>query len=226
MENLNILAIDIGHNVNYDIGASGIRNEDELNKSVGENLINLCTNAGIKVINCTPTCASSLKDSLNRRCSEANNNNADFFISLHHNAGGGHGAEALVYKEGKGLIVGNNILRNLNSLGFTNRGIKLRKDLAVLRCTKMPALLIECAFIDSVSDMNIYDSSKISQAIFTGICSSFNIVKNNNLYHTVVKGDTLYKISRQYNVSVQDIINNNSISNPDLITIGTKLIIK
>ena len=33
-----ILAIDIGHNVSYDIGAVGIRREDDLNRLVGNAL--------------------------------------------------------------------------------------------------------------------------------------------------------------------------------------------
>lgn len=171
------LAIDIGHNVNYDIGASAIRNEDELNRQVGQALINKCTNVGINTINCTPSTAVSLSDSLNKRCNTANTNNADFFLSIHHNAGGGHGAEALVYKEGLGSQVGNVILSNLCSLGLANRGIKIRKNLVILRNTNMPALLMECAFIDSIRNMSNYDVNAVAECIFKGICSVQNIIQ-------------------------------------------------
>lgn len=36
------LAIDIGHNVNFDRGAIGIRNEDILNYEVGSKLMEEC----------------------------------------------------------------------------------------------------------------------------------------------------------------------------------------
>jgi len=43
--------------------------------------------------------------------------------------------------------------------------------------------------------------------------------------HTVVRGDSLYKISRQYNVRMQSIIDANNIKNPNLLVVGQKLII-
>lgn len=95
MSKINTLAIDMGHNVSYDIGAVGIRREDDLNREVGETLINLLRGTGINVIKCTPSSATSLNDSLSQRCEKANSGGADFFISIHHNAcPGGHGAEA------------------------------------------------------------------------------------------------------------------------------------
>jgi len=49
MSRLNTIAIDMGHNVNYDTGAVGIRSEDELNKLVGEALISKLRAVGINV---------------------------------------------------------------------------------------------------------------------------------------------------------------------------------
>lgn len=43
--------------------------------------------------------------------------------------------------------------------------------------------------------------------------------------HTVVRGDSLYKISRQYNVRMQSIIEANGITNPNLLVVGQKLTI-
>lgn len=40
----------------------------------------------------------------------------------------------------------------MRELGTTDRGIKARADLGVLRKTNMPALLIETAFIDNAQD--------------------------------------------------------------------------
>lgn len=60
--------IDIGHNCPpRDIGASGIKQEDDLTKDVGTRLINKLKAAGNTVINCTPGSASSVSDSLWKR---------------------------------------------------------------------------------------------------------------------------------------------------------------
>lgn len=55
-------------------------------------------------------------------------------------------------------------------------------------------------------------------------------VENGSQYYTVVKGDTLSKISTQYNVTIDDIITNNKESYPKItksyIVVGWKLLIK
>ncbi len=43
--------------------------------------------------------------------------------------------------------------------------------------------------------------------------------------HVVVKGDTIYKLSRQYNISMQAIIQANNLRYPDVIYPGQRLII-
>lgn len=48
--------------------------------------------------------------------------------------------------------------------------------------------------------------------------------KNNTIY-IVQKGDTLYSIAKRFNTTVQKIVNNNGISNPNLIYPGQRLII-
>lgn len=45
------------------------------------------------------------------------------------------------------------------------------------------------------------------------------------LTYTVEKGDTLSKISRKLNVTVNDLIQTNSINNPNLIKEGTVLVV-
>ena len=156
-----ILAIDIGHNVTYDTGAVGIRKEDDLNRLVGNALISKLRGKGIKVVNCTPNTAKSLNDSLYQRVITANNSGAILFVSIHHNAcPGGYGAEVLCikdnYQDGLSTKVGEAILNELASIGLKNRGVKDRRDLYVINNTTMPALLVECAFVDCSSDMANY----------------------------------------------------------------------
>jgi len=48
---------------------------------------------------------------------------------------------------------------------------------------------------------------------------------NNNTYHTVVKGDTLYNISRRYGLSVQELMRLNGLEN-NVIRKGQQLRVK
>lgn len=227
---MNKIGIDIGHNVAYDGGALGFRDENELNRLVGNLVISKLKNVGFEVVNCTPGAASSLKDSLRQRCNVANNANVDLFISIHHNTGGGEGAEALVYKDGLGSQVGVAVLSEIQKLGYRNRRIKYRPDLYVLKHTIMPAVLIECAFVDSRSDIDRYSHVDMADAIVRGICRAFGVSSSNvnnsgSIYYTVHKGDTLWGIARKYGVSVERLVELNNIKNKDLIMIGEKIII-
>lgn len=51
--------------------------------------------------------------------------------------------------------------------GFKNRGAKKRTDLAFLKCTDKPALLLEVCFVDSKADTDLYKKNfdKICEAI-------------------------------------------------------------
>ena len=68
------------------------------------------------------------------------------------------------------------INRNLESLGFVNHGVHERTNLAVLRRTNMPAVLVEVGLINTDRDNIRFDSRfyEIAQAIADGILSSLN----------------------------------------------------
>lgn len=232
-----ILAIDIGHNVPYDRGAVGIRKEDDLNRLVGNTLISKLRGRGIKVVNCTPSTAKSLNDSLYQRVVTANNCGATLFVSIHHNAcPGGYGAEVLCikdnYQDGIAIKVGEAILKELATLGLRNRGVKDRRDLYVLNNTSMPAVLVECAFVDSSSDMANYNPEKSAAAIYKGICTALALTENqkpstdDKEYYIVKYGDTLWAISRRFNTTVDKLVSLNNIANRNLIVVGQKLRIK
>ena len=53
-------------------------------------------------------------------------------------------------------------------MGYRNRGIKAA-NLYVINHTKMPAMLIECYFIDSENDMVRYNAEDIANAIVKGL---------------------------------------------------------
>ena len=177
---LKTIGIDIGHNLRSDVGACGIRSEDELNMLVGQALISKFKGIGIKVIECLPSSASSLRDGLSKRCRAANYGGADVFISIHHNScKGGYGSECLCIKGGQQNALSERlskvILEEIAMLGFSNRGVKDRRDIFVINNTTMPAVLVECAFVDSERDMKNYDTEKMATAIFKGICRFYGI---------------------------------------------------
>lgn len=246
---LNCIGIDIGHNLRCDVGAVGIRREDELNLLVGKALIKKFMAKGIKVVECLPSSASSHRDSLSKRCRAANYGKVDVFISIHHNAcPGGYGSECLCIKGGQQNALSERvskvILEEVCKLGFRNRGVKDRRDLYVINNTTMPAIIVECAFVDSAKDMNGYDSEKMADAIFRGVCRFYGIdlsgvegelggtSSSSGLdgtstpkYHVVQKGDTLWGISRKYWVSVERLVEMNGIRDRDRIYVGQKILV-
>jgi uncharacterized protein YjdB len=166
-----VFAIDIGHNANYDTGAVGIKAEDVVNKEVGTRVIAKLKALGYTVIDCSPTNATSTTNSLQQRCDIANAAHADYFMSIHFNIANGaaSGSEAYI---GSNLIndKAQQILANLANIGYINRGVRDNsRGLYVLSNTDMPAMLVECAFLDSVSDMNRYDQNAIADALVNGL---------------------------------------------------------
>ncbi|MEQ8198697.1 MAG: LysM peptidoglycan-binding domain-containing protein, partial [Clostridiaceae bacterium] len=131
--------------------------------------------------------------------------------------------EILCIPGGKAEEVSKIILPEIVKLGFTNRGVKARYDLFVLNKTRMSAILIECAFCDSEIDMRNYDSDKMAAAIFNGICKAFKINVEKVAYHVVKQGDNLWIISKLYNTTVDNLIDLNRISNPNIIYLEQKI---
>lgn len=92
--------------------------------------------------------------SLAERARLANQAGADYFVSLHFNAGGGTGFESYsyIYVPEKTMHMNRIFHETLaNMLPFRDRGQK-EANFQVLRDTKMPAILIECCFLDHPDD--------------------------------------------------------------------------
>lgn len=95
---------------------------------------------------------------------------ADLFVSVHFNAGGGHGCECYTW-QGKESRAAVGVCEELSALGFRNRGVKDGSHIYVISKTKMPAVLVEVCFVDSLADSKRYKKlgSKVAQAITRGI---------------------------------------------------------
>lgn len=96
------------------------------------------------------------------RAARANNWGADIYISIHHNANTGKwgtwsGVETYVMLNSsatsKAMALAKAVHpKVVNAMGIKNRGIK-SADFAVLRLTKMPAILTEGGYMDSTIDI-------------------------------------------------------------------------
>jgi MYXO-CTERM domain-containing protein len=85
----------------------------------------------------------------------ANNWGADVFVSVHTNAGGGHGTETL-YKSSSGQVLAGHVNDALvAALGLPDRGLKVRNDLHMLNATSMTAVLTECLFHDCTTSHSL-----------------------------------------------------------------------
>lgn len=100
--------------------------------------------------------------SLEDRCNFANNLEADLFVSIHLNADPDDDTDSQQEASGEEIWYHHaglpyaNIMRSYvdQIVPGAFRGVKRTNSLYVLKNTKMPAVLIECAFIDSLKDMH------------------------------------------------------------------------
>lgn len=171
--------IDAGHNYDkFDTGSTGngLREQDVTFK-IAQKLESLLKSAGLQTLmtrkSITENVGTDSKSAINERYKIANSEKADYFVSIHCNAGGGTGTETLIYaKGGKAEILAGNVQSAIvKKLGTKDRGIKVRGDIGVLKYTDMPAILVETAFIDNSADALLLKNNTdgFAQAIFEGI---------------------------------------------------------
>ena len=163
--------IDLGHGTGQDRGAVGKIAEETIINAVGNLVMSKLKELGHSVVELRPTTANSVNNSLEQRYNKADYYNVDLCVSIHANAGGGKGTEVFTYKA-KEVTQARAVLNNLVALGFANRGIKDGSNLAMVKRPKATAMLIEVCFVDTQSDVDLYNSigvEKIANAIVSGI---------------------------------------------------------
>lgn len=175
------IVIDAGHNYqSVDTGASGSGlKEQDITWMIADKLrVNLERN-GFEVImtrpNITDSLGTTVRESLQERVDIANENNADLFISIHCNSGGGAGTETYCYQlGGNGEVLARLVQEAIiEETGLTDRGVKT-ENLYVIRYTTMPAILVETAFIDRESEAQFLSSesgqAQFANAIAKAVC--------------------------------------------------------
>ena len=175
--------IDAGHG-GHDGGAiaNGLKEKDltlEIAKKLRSEL-NKYRNVQVKMSRTGDTFLS-----LSRRANIANSWGADLFLSIHINAGGGVGYEDYIHTSQNSKTKSGKIQSCINAemikaTGWRNRGRK-RANFAVLRQTKMPAILTENGFIDTKTDADKLKSNsflnKIADGHAKGIAKHFGLKK-------------------------------------------------
>lgn len=170
------IIIDAGHG-GFDNGATfnGRREKDDtlrLALAVGEKL----RQAGYPVVF---TRTADIYQSPIEKARIANESGGDYFVSIHRNSSPNpntySGVETLVFRdEGIPAQMARNVNEELEKVGFNNLGVSERPNLAVLRRTKMPAILVEAGFINTEADNRMFDESfdAMADAIATGIINT------------------------------------------------------
>jgi len=117
---------------------------------------------------------------LQARCDVANNAKADIFISIHCNAADdktAHGAETwYTEKDVKSKVLANCIQSELiKQIRRTDRGVKVG-NYYVTRYTKMPAVLVELAFISNPEEEKLLKSEDFQYKCALGIANGLLII--------------------------------------------------
>lgn len=168
------IAVSAGHNVYvngiFDPGAT--RNpyiEAEITKETVSILIPMLRAQGHEVIDVTPYNENfrNSKDHHIVRCKRVDEFNADLYLDIHVNAGGGTGVECWVYsKKSKSYPYAVDICKSIsNKMGFANRGVKEKPTYWSVSLCRAPAIIVEGAFIDNESDMKKLTPEKYATAI-------------------------------------------------------------
>jgi len=134
-----VVVLDPGHNsYGHDTGAEGNGLlEQDLTLYISKKLKPMLELNGFKVVVTRDgdlvtglSSGYSLVQSLQARCDISNNINADIFVAIHINAGGGTGQEVLIYDTGgKAETLAKKVLPYLVNAGqWANRGVKIAHD--------------------------------------------------------------------------------------------------
>lgn len=132
-------------------------------------------------------------DTISEEVAECNAYAPDFAVDIHNNAGGGDGGEVFHHHGGgKGKTLAENILAEMVKAGQNSRGIKTRvnsqgKDYyAFIRNTNCPAVIIECAFVDNATDIQILATEGKRKAM--GVAIAKGILKTLGVTYQAEKG--------------------------------------
>lgn len=165
------ICVNAGHCYGVDPGAIGQKGTQEayITKLIASHVRRYLIWHGHEVV--------SVSDkSLGKVCQTSNENNCDYFISIHCNAASNREARGTETFYWKGSKTGQKLAKEINdeivkTLGTRNRGIKENTSFYVIKHTKAPAVLVECEFISNLEGEKLLNEKAVEfgQAITRGI---------------------------------------------------------
>lgn len=224
-----VIVIDPGHG-GHDPGALGARSKEKDNVlKVALRMKGILEKHGHKVI---LTRSTDKYLTLSERAKIANNHKADIFVSLHDNSAvnkSATGFETFIYNK----TSNNNTIKLqkevhdaiAKKIGIRNRG-KKKANFAVVRETRMPAVLIEYAFISNYNDETILIKKVEELAKWTceGILKYFGQTLK---YNSTSKTATTKKSSgAKNNTKKSTTTNKTNKSTNSSIKVGSKVLLK
>lgn len=153
------IAVRGGHCPNVP-GSRGIIDELKEDRLVKNAVIKYLNQMGVSVLDVTPPdSTSSSSADLSYGVNKANNWGADLFVSIHFNNAystynGALGTEVCVYSE---YDIAGRVVNKMASLGFRNRGQKVRTGLYELKHTSMKSMIVEVCFVEATEDVALYN---------------------------------------------------------------------
>ena len=235
--------IGVGHG-GPDSGATGNGlKEKDVNLSISLACRDELTQHGVTVqMSRTKDEADPLTDEIK----ECNAFNPELALDIHNNAGGGDGAEVYHYsKGGTSKALAQNILNAITAIGQNSRGLKTKLNsngsdyFGFIREIKAPSVIVECAFVDNATDVQIINTAAkqktMGVAIARGVLKTLGIeilpTDNNtkpptntaDTVYVVQSGDTLSGIAQKYGTTYQVLAAHNGIANPSMIHAGQKI---
>lgn len=152
-------------------GAHGLIDEGAENIRVTKQVVQNLRAAGIQTNYIEDNINKSQSKNINWLITQHNKTSRSIDTSIHFNASSGTtdkgiGVEVLVYDE-KHIPSATIIVDGIAAAsGLKNRGVKIRKDVGLIKNTNKPCYLIEVCFVNSKEDVALY------QKHFNAICNS------------------------------------------------------
>lgn len=193
--------IGVGHG-GSDPGAvaNGLR-ESDLNLTIALACADILLRHGITVGMSRKT---DVEDPISEVIKECNAYKPDLAVDIHNNAGGGHGSEVFYSRVGgKGKTLAENIEKHYTSDGRKSRGVKTKLNkygydyYGFIRETYAPAIIVECAFIDSSDYLTIIDKAKqhkFGEYIAKGILETLGIPYKDNNNSNQIPNNINYRV--------------------------------
>ena len=210
--------LDFGHGGSDSGATSGGLIEKNMNLVTGLECKAVLEQHGVQV---KLSRSSDVYVSLGERVRMSNEWGAKYFVSIHHNAGGGDRGEVIhSICRGKGLELAMSIYNAMKVLGQDTMKIYERKGednkdyYYVIKNTKMDAVIVEGGFIDNAVDRQLFDTVEeqkvMGRTIAYGILNHLGIAirqsnpQQNIQYGTVTATELNVRAGRGTNYDIWD----------------------